>query len=162
VSSKALAAAAVLLLAACSGDDDTDDATGPTIGEDGCPVPAAIVAEAVGHAVEAEPDGERSCAYVAGGDAGAGGRVEVHVSALADEPYGDVLAEAERRAGPTVDLDDGEVDDAERGWVATVGRAVQLGAADSETLVVVAVVDPLLDAEGARDVADRLASEVLG
>jgi hypothetical protein len=87
--------------------------------------------------------------------------VEVVARSLEEEGFGEALAEVERRAGPTVLLAEGAVDGAERGWVASVGRAVQVGAADDVTLVVVAVTDPLLDAEAAEAVATRLAGEAL-
>jgi hypothetical protein len=104
----------------------------------------------------------RACTYAAQGDDAAGARVEISVRSLGDEAYGDVLSEVERRAGPTVPLGDGDVDDADVGWLVNVGRAVQVGAADGRTLVVVAVTDPLLDAESAGEVAMKLAGEALG
>lgn len=160
---KSLLVAAAVLLAACSsGDDDATTTTRPT---GACPLPAAVVANAVGHAVNVEPGDERgACAYVADADIAPGGRVEIVVRSLTDdEGFAAALAEVERRSGPTVSLGDGgsDVDGADRGWVATVGRAVQVGAADDARLVVVVVSDPLLDAEAAEKVAARLAAEVL-
>ena len=154
---------AALALAACSGDDDDAGPTPTTAAATGCPVTVASVAEALARPVAVDPEGagERSCAFVGEGDGGAGVRVEVVARSLAEEGFGSVLADVERRSGPTVALPDGAVDGAERGWIASVGRAVQVGAADDETLVVVAVTDPLLDAEAAEAVAVRLAGEVL-
>jgi len=144
-----LVAAAVLLAACSSGDDEGSATTTTRVG--GCPVAIRDVADAVGHAVtvEGEPD-PRSCAFVADAEGVAGGRVEVSLRSLAEGGFGEVLAEVERRSGPTVVLDADEV-----------GRAVQVGAADGERLVLVAVTDPLLDAEAAREVAVHLAGEAL-
>ena len=153
--------AAALLLAACSGGDDDGDATATTRPTGGCPVAAAVVAEALTHPVAVErSDASGSCAYVGEGDA-VGSRVEVSIRSLVDEPFSAVLAAVERRAGPTVLLEPDDVDGAERGWVATVGRSVQIGAAAGDVLVVVAVVDPLLDADAALEVARTLAGEAL-
>jgi hypothetical protein len=155
-----LVAAAVLLAACSSGDDEGSAPT--TTGPGGCPVATRVVADVVGHAVsiEGEPD-PLSCAYVADAEDAAGGRVEISLRPLTEGGFGEVLAEVEQRSGPTVVLDPGDVDGADRGWVATVGRAVQVGAADDERLVLVAVTDPLLDAEAAREVAVRLAGDAL-
>jgi hypothetical protein len=155
---KRLLLAAAALLAACTGDDDDGDATATTEPPAGCPVAAAVVAEAVAHPVTVDDavTGDGTCRFV-----GDGARIEIVARSLADEGFGVTRAEVERRSGPTVDLADGAVDGAERGWIATVGRAVQLAAADGETLVVVAVTDPVLDAEAAQAVAARLAGEVL-
>lgn len=149
---------ALVVVAGCSGDGE-GDAAPPTSGSaSGCPVAAAVVAEAVGHAVTIERgQAPGSCAFV-GED---GGRVEVDRRDLTGEGFGAVLAEVERRSGPTAALDTDRVDGAERGWVGVVGRAVQVGAAAGETLVVVAVVEPLLDADAAEEVATRLAGEAL-
>ena len=160
---KRLLVMAALVLTACSGDDDDAGPTPTTVPPTGCPVTAASVADALARpvTVDAGASGERSCAFLGEGDGGAGARVEVVARSLEEEGFGSALEEVQRRAGPTVLLPDGLVAGAERGWVATVGRAVQIGAADDETLVVVAVTDPLLDAEAAEAVAARLAGEVL-
>ena len=149
----------VLALAAgCAGDGGGGSATSSTRPPGACPVPAAVVAEAVGHEVAVDRGaGGRSCVYAGEG----GARVEVVERSLAEDGFGSVLEDVERRAGPTVLLEPGAVEGAERGWVATVGRGVQLGAASAEVLVVVAVVDPLLDAEAAEEVAAALAGEAL-
>jgi hypothetical protein len=151
-----------LALAACS-DDDDGSAAATTAPSTACPVAATSVAEALGRPVVVDPAAVdvRACAFLGEGDDGAGVRVEVVARSLAEEGFGTALAEVERRAGPTVALPEGLVDEAERGWIASVGRAVQVGAADDETLVVVAVTDPLLDAEAAQAVAARLAGEAL-
>ena len=149
-------------LAACSDDDDATPAA-TTARSTACPVAVASVADALGRPVVVDPTApdDRTCAFLGEGDDGAGVRVEVVARSLAEEGFGTALAEVERRAGPTVALPEGLVDAAERGWIASVGRAVQVGAADDETLVVVAVTDPLLDAEAAQAVAARLAGEAL-
>lgn len=155
---KWFAAAAAVLLVACAGDDGDGDATPTTRPTSGCPLAAAVVAEAVAHPVAIERlASPRSCAYVGDG-ASAGARVEVSLRSLADEPYADVLAAVEQRAGPTVGA---RVEGAERAWVVRVGRSVQVGAASGEVLAVVAVVDPLLDADAAEAVAVALAGEAL-
>ena len=158
--SKSLPAlAAVLALAACSPGGDDDESTPTTTSTEGCALAADVVAEAVGHevVVEREPSGRPSCAYLHEG----GSRVEVSRRSLADEGFAAVLAEVEADAGPTVALGRDAVDGAERGWIAVVGRAVQVGAASGEDLVLVAVADPDLDAEAAREVAEALAGEAL-
>jgi len=158
----AAALAALAGLAACS-DDDGGSSPPTTDERSGCAVAPGVVEEAVGHGVDVErrPSGPGSCAYVGGGDASAGARVEVAVRSLDDEPFAEVLAAVEQRSGPTVVLPAGLVEGADRGWVAAVGRAVQLGAARGQELVLVSVVDPLLDAAAAEEVAGKLAGEVL-
>jgi hypothetical protein len=172
----AVAALAALValggVGACSsGDDGADDEARAGGNTRGCPLAAEAVAEEVGHPVDVDrrPAGARSCAYTGAGDA-AGARVEVALRSLdgedgggddGDDGYEAALAEAQRQAGPTAALPESLVDGAERGWVATAGRAVQVGAADEERLVIVAVVDPRLDADAAREVAGRLAGEAL-
>ena len=155
---KRLLLAAAVLLAACTSDDDTGDPAATTAPPAGCPVTAAVVAEAVAHPVSVDENvtGDGTCACV-----GDGARLEIIARSLAEEGFGVTRAEVERRSGPTVDLPEGVVDGAERGWIATVGRAVQVAAADEATLVVVAVTDPVLDAEAAQAVAARLAGEIL-
>jgi hypothetical protein len=151
-----------VLLAACSGGDDGDESTATTDDAGGCPVAASAVGEALGRPVAVEDDGDpQACTYAAQGGDDVGTRVEISVRSLRDEPYGDVVSEVERRAGPTVALGDGDVDGADVGWIVSVGRAVQVGAADGRSLVVVAVTDPLLDAEAAGEVAMALAGEAL-
>ena len=149
----------IALLAACSGDDDAAAPAATTVPPSGCPVTVAAVEAAVEHPVTVDPEvsDERTCAFVDD----AGSRIEVAAESLGEQGFGAVLQEVERRAGPTAALPDGLVDGAERGWIAVVGRAVQVGAADDETLVVVAVTDPLLDADAAQTVEASLAGEVL-
>jgi hypothetical protein len=157
----AVAFAALALAGACSDDDGEPEAPPVTGATAGCPLPQAVVADAVGHPVSVERGDERgTCAYVTNDGAATGGRVEVSVQQLDDLSYADALADVERRTGRAENLDD-RVDGSERGWLVTVGRAVQVGAADDERLVVVAVTDPLLDADAARQVAIDLAGEAL-
>ena len=150
---------AALVLAACTGDDDDGAPAETTMPPTGCPVTVAVVEAAVEHTVtvDAAAADARACAFVDE----AGARIEIVAQSLAEQGFGAALEEVERRAGPTTALGDGAVDGAERGWIAVVGRAVQIGAADDETLVVVAVTDPVLDAEAAETVAATLAGEVL-
>lgn len=158
---KSFLVAATIVLVACSSGDD-GDATPTTRSTTACPVPAAVVAAAVGHAVSVERGNEPgSCAYVADAEVAAGARVEVVVRPVDDEAFAAALAQVEQRSGPAVALGDDDVDGADRGWVATVGRSVQLGAADDAELVVVVVTDPLLDAEAAEQAAARIAEEAL-
>ena len=156
---KRLLLLAVVLLAACTGDDDDAAPVETTVPPRGCPVTVAAVEAALEHPVTIDPAASdvRTCAFVDE----AGARIEVVAQSLAEQGFGAALAEVERRAGPTAPLPDGLVDGAERGWIAIVGRAVQVGAADNETLAVVAVTDPALDAEAAQTVAATLAGEVL-
>lgn len=157
--SKCLLVAIAVATAACSrggGDDATTSTTRPT---GGCPVAAATVAEVLERPVDVERlPRSGGCRYV-GEDAGA--RVEVVARADGGDAYARLLGDVEREVGPTEPLPAGAVDGAERGWVVRVGRAVQLGAARGRTLVVVAVTDPLLDADGAQRVAAALAGEAL-
>ena len=90
-----------------------------------------------------------------------GGRVVVDMRALGDgtSPAPSRSSAAGRSDEP---LADGDVDDADRGWVGTVGRAVRWAPPTSVRLSTVVVVDPGLDAEAAHDVAARLAGEALG
>jgi hypothetical protein len=152
--------AVVLLVAACSSDGDDDATTPTTVRTGGCPVAAAVVAEAVGHdvVVERRSSGRGSCAYV--GVVGA--RVEVALRTVEDAAaLQEVRDDVESRAGPVADLPGGLVDGAAQGWVAVVGRAVQVAAVRDEQLVLVAVADPALDADAARRVAADLAGEAL-
>lgn len=153
-------------MAACSGGDD--DAASPTTSPaGGCPVDGTVVAEAVGHdiAVERGPRGSRTCTYVGVGEVDevslAGARVEVTARSLDDRPFAAVLADVERRSGPTVALPDDLVDGADRGWIVSAGRAVQLGAARDDLLVIVAVSDPILDRVAAEEAAAAIAEAAL-
>jgi hypothetical protein len=65
-------------------------------------------------------------------------------------------------AGRVDDLPEGAVDGADRGWVATLGRVAQVGAAGGDRLVQVTVADPAVDAAAARAIAFDLAGQVLG
>lgn len=155
---KWLVAVAAVLVVACAGGDGEGEGAPTTRPTGGCPVAASVVAEAVAHPVAVERlAAPRACAYLGDG-AAAGARVEVSVRSLAEEPYPDVLAAVEQRAGPTVGA---RVEGAERAWAVRVGRSVQVGAAAGELLAVVAVVDPLLDADAAEAVAVALAGEAL-
>lgn len=159
----AAALAAAGLLAACSGDDG-DGGTGAQPAPRGCPVAAEVVEDALGHpvTVRRSPSGRGSCAYAGLGGARAGALVEVAVRRLdGEDAYEAALAAAERRAGPATALEPGAVDGAERGWTLRAGRAVQLAAAAGDRLVVVAVVDPDLDAGAAAAVAADLAAAAL-
>jgi hypothetical protein len=160
---------ATCLVAGCGNEGGDDDAAGP---RDECPVATDAVAEALGVpvavggtatparctytvAVEAPEDDEDGPGRV-------GGRVVVDVRPLAAGDYASALESVERRAGPTEPLNPGDVDDAERGWVSTVGRAVSVGAADDLRLATVVVVDAGLDAASARAAALEIAGEALG
>ncbi len=158
-----LACVVLLALGACGDDGGGGDGPPVTGATAGCPVARTAVEEALGRAVVVERgNAEGTCAFVPHEGTAAGARVEVVVSSLADQGFAAALADVERRSGPAELLGDDAVDGAERGWVVTVGRSVQVGAADGERLTVVVVTDPLLDGAAARDVAIDLAGQVLG
>lgn len=156
---KSLLVLAVLALGACSSGDDEGSTTPTTARAAGCPVAPDVVIDAVGHHVRVErrTAGAGSCAYLGNG----GARVEVALRSLDDRGFPEVLADVERRAGGTIVLPDDLVEGAERGWIAEAGRAVQVGAAAGDRLAIVAVVDPALDLDTAREVAADLAGEAL-
>jgi hypothetical protein len=165
----ALWVALVGALAGCGGGGD-DGATGE--GDDtGCPVPVAAVADSVGYevVVDGEPSGA-TCRFVPDDAAAAahpGAHVLVVVRVLAGNEDGasgyDIARSAvEDGAGRVDDLPEGAVEGASRGWVATLGRVAQVGAAGGDRLVQVTVADPAADAPAARAIAYDVAGQVLG
>jgi hypothetical protein len=160
---------AICLVAGCGDDGSDDGVVGP--GAE-CPVAPDAVAEALGVPVAVGAGASPTrCTYSVAveppdddedGPGRVGGRVVVDVRALAGGDYASALETVERRGGPTEALKEGDVDDAERGWVSTVGRAVSVGAADELRLATVVVVDAGLDAAGAREAALQIAGEALG
>ena len=71
------------------------------------------------------------------------------------------LASVEASAGPVEHLGEDDVDGAERGWVARVGRVVQVGAVRDLELVQVTVADATLDVTAAEAIAIELAGQAL-
>jgi hypothetical protein len=166
-----LAVVVVAAAAACGGDggggterDEADDS--------GCPIAPARVAELLGYDVSIDPAGASaaSCRYLPAesvADDHPAANVLVVERELADGDPGEsgydaALSTVEAEVGPVDPLPDGAVDGAERGWVATLGRVVQVGAAADKRLVQVTVVDGALDAAAARAIALDLAEDALG
>lgn len=168
------AAVACLLVAALGGcsfggdDDGDDDAAGDDeAGDSGCAVEPGRVGALLGYDVVVADDkgGASSCRFepvdaVAGDHPGAS--VVIVERRLAEGGFPAALAAVESAAGPVEPFGDGELDGADRGWVARVGRVVQVGAARESDLVQVTVADAALDAAGAEAIALDLASEALG
>lgn len=139
------------------GDDDAVEAT--------CLVDPGRVAQLLGYEVTVtEEKGGRECRFVptdADAEAHPGAEVVVAIRELADddEAFDNVVAAVEADIGPTQAIG---VDHADRGFVARVGRAVQVGAVRDRRLVQVTVVDGTLDANAAESVATDLAGQALG
>jgi hypothetical protein len=161
--------ALVVALAGCAGGGD-DDGGGET-DESGCPIPVAAVGDVLGYAVVVDGDhSEATCRFVpdeVAADEHPGAHVLVVVRTLAGNEDGasgyDIARSAvEDSAGGVDDLPEGAVDGAARGWVATLGRVAQVGAADGDRLVQVTVADPAADAPAARAIGFDLAGQVLG
>jgi hypothetical protein len=179
---RAAAVACALALAVgavgCS-DDDDDAAAGAT--DSGCPVEPARVGELLGYEVVVDEDRAtaEACRFEPAdlrGDEGngvdegepslAGAHVlvvERRIAGSSDGRDGYTAArdDVEVDVGPTEALADGVVEDG-RGWVARVGRVVQVGVARDRRLVQVTVAEPTVDAARAEAVALDLALEALG
>jgi hypothetical protein len=167
----ALGAGFALLVGAGSGCTD-DDGGGGGGGRDrsGCPVSPAEVGDALGYEVVVDEDtaSETSCRFVPadGVEGHPGSSVVVAERELASGPddeegFDAVQAGVASEVGPVEAIDGDDVDGADRGWVATLGRVVQVGAADGDRLVQVTVADGELDAAEARAVALQLAEAAL-
>lgn len=160
-----LACAVALVLAACSGDGDDEDASDPASDEDsGCPVDPGRVGELLGYDVVVHDDTATvaACRYdPADADAHPGSQVIVVQRRLADDGYGAALAAVESSAGPTEPLPEGSVGGIDQGWVARLGRVVQVGAARDQRLVQVTVADAALDVAAAEEVAIELARDAI-
>lgn len=151
------------------GDDGGDDERGgeDVDGDSGCPVAPGRVGELLGYEVVVADDkgGTASCRYVPApiaADDHPGASVLVMARRLAEDGFTAALAAVESSAGPVQPFGPEVVDDADRGWIARVGRVVQVGAAEGLDLVLVTVADSLLDVEAAQDVAIELAGQALG
>jgi hypothetical protein len=153
-------------LAAGCGDDGDEP---PRRDATGCPVAVDYVAELLGYDVEVAGDGasELACRYE---PVDAGERPGSHVliverDVVDDGGYENVQSGVEATASSLEVLDDDAVADlgegAERGWVADVGRAVQVGVGTGDALFQVTVADAGRTAEEARDVALDLAAEAI-
>ena len=164
----ALAAFAAVLLAA--GCDDDGEAEAPR--DSGCPVEPGQVADLLGYEVVVIEDtaSTEACRFEPSdpGDADpdtdepsrAGAHVLVVERRIAAGGYVAVRDAVEVDVGPTEALTD--VVDGGTGWIARVGRVVQVGVARDRRLVQVTLADPTLDAEAAGDIAVELAVEALG
>ena len=166
----AVLGAAITLVTGAGCDDDSGGGGGSGRDESGCPVSPAEVGEALGYdvVVDEATATDTSCRFVPaeGVDGHPGAHVVVAERELASGPddeegYDAVLSGVESEVGPVDAIDGDDVDGADRGWVATLGRVVQVGAADGDRLVQVTVADGALDADEARDVALQLAERAL-
>jgi hypothetical protein len=155
----------VALAAGCSDDGDEPPRRDAT----GCPVAVDYVAELLGFEVEALEEGasELACRYE---PVDAGERPGSHVliverDVVDDGGYENVRSGVEATASSLEVLDEDAVADlgegAERGWVAEVGRAVQVGVGTGDALFQVTVADADRTAEEAREVALDLAAEAI-
>jgi hypothetical protein len=156
---------AVSLVAGCSDDDGSPPRRDAT----GCPVAVDYVAELLGYEVAVVDEGasELACRYepVDGGER-PGSHVLIVERAVVDEGgYEAVRSGIEAEASTVEDLADDVRSDlgeaAERGWVAEVGRAVQVGVSTGEALFQITVVDAERAADEAREVALALAAEAI-
>ena len=160
----AIACAAVLALSACSRDGDDDEEASPDDGESVCPVDPGLVTDLLGYAVviDTKTATSSSCRFLpSDADAHPGAHVIVAERELAAEGYVAALASVEAATGPAELLPEGSVGGIDRGWVARLGRVVQVGAAHDRRLVQVTVADAALDVEGAEEVAIELAREAI-
>lgn len=161
--------AAALLIAGCS-DDGGGDEEAAEAEDSGCPVEPGQVGELLGYEVAVVEDvaSTGSCRFepVDLGDddpdtdvpSRAGASVLVVERRIAEGGYTAVRDAVEVDVGPTEALDDVE---GGAGWIARVGRVVQVGVARDRRLVQVTVVDPALDADAAGDIAVELARTAL-
>jgi hypothetical protein len=155
--------AAALLLGACSLGDDDDDA-GDTTDDSGCPVEPGRVSELLGYevTVDSDTDSAASCRYEpVDDDAHPGSHVLVIKQPLAEDGYTAAFESVEEAAGPAEELPEGAVDGAERGWVARLGRVVQIGAAGDGQLVQITVADDSLDVVDAEEIAMALVEDAI-
>ena len=166
--------AAVLLLAgmaatvAACGDDGEGEVPIDDAAASGCLVGPARVGAVVGYEVEVVEQSRAACRFEPVDEAEhPGAHVLVARRDLAGgEPgesgYDAALADVEAEVGPVDPLADDAVDGADRGWVASLGRVVQVAAAVDERLVQVTVADGDLDAAAARAAAMAIAEDAIG
>ena len=161
-----------MLSAGCD-EDDGDEPTGAT--DSGCPVEPARVGELLGYEVvvdertatteacrfePADTQGDEGNALDEGEPSLEGAHVLVVQRRIAGDGFDAARDAVEVDVGPTEALPDDLVDGG-RGWIARVGRVVQVSAARDRRLVQVTVAEPTLDAEAAEAVALDLAVEAL-
>lgn len=165
----AVALLLVLAVAGCSGDDGDDDGgrDGGGRGTAGCLVDPDRVEDLLGYevVVDGTPAADGTCRFEpADPEAHPGAFVVVAERELADddEAFEAARAAVEADAGPTTPIGAQDVARADRGWIARVGRVVQVGAVRDRRLVQVTVVDADLDRAGAEAVAFDLADRALG
>jgi hypothetical protein len=162
-----VAALAVLVVAGCS-DGGSDDVPVDDAAAVGCLVGPSRVGDALGYEVEVVERTRTFCRFEPVDSVEhPGAQVMVTRRDLADgEPgetgYDAALADVEAEVGPVDPLPQDAVDGADRGYVAALGRVVQVGAAVDDRLVQVTVADGALDAAGARAVAEDLAEDAIG
>lgn len=166
-----MALVATAVLGACDVDDGEDEEV-KAPRDSGCPVEPGQVAELVGYEVVVVEDAASTvaCRFEPAdpGDTDpgtdepsrAGAHVLVVERRIAAGGYRAVRDAVEVDVGPTEALAD--VVEGGAGWVARVGRVVQVGVARDRRLVQVTVADPALDAAAASDIAVELAVEALG
>lgn len=160
----ALVAAGVLV--AGIGDDGGEP---PHRDATGCPVAVEYVAEVLAWEVEVADDGasELACRYEpTDPDAHPGSHVLIVERDVADDGgYETILSGVQAEASAVEVLDEGAIGEvvagAERGWVAELGRVVQVGASTGDALFQITVADDGRTAEEAREVAVALAVDAV-
>ena len=156
---------ATALAAGCADDGDPPPRRDAT----GCPVAVDYVAELLEYEVDVVEDGasELACRYE---PVDAGERPGSHVliverSIVDDGGYEAVRSGIEAEASTVETLDAEAIaelgEGAERGWLAEVGRAVQVGVSTGDALFQITVADAERSAEDAREVALVLAAEAI-
>jgi hypothetical protein len=156
---------ATALVASCGDDGDEPPRRDAT----GCPVAVDYVAELLEYEVDVLEEGasELACRYepVDGAERPGSHVLIVERSVVDDGGYEAVRSGIEAEASTVETLDEEAIADlgegAERGWVAEVGRAVQVGVSTGEALFQVTVADAERSADDAREVALVLASEAI-
>lgn len=161
-----------LVLAGVGCDDDDGGGDDEAVVDSGCPVDPGQVGELLGYEVAVVEDvaSTEACRFepVDAGDvepdddepSRVGAHVLVVERRLAEGGYTAVRDAVEVDVGPTEALA-ADVVDGGQGWIARVGRVVQVGVARDRRLVQVTVADPTLDADAAADIALDLALEAL-
>lgn len=135
----------------------------------GCPVAVEYVAEVLAWDVEVAAEGasDLACRYEPT-DPGAhpGSHVLIVERDVADDGgYETILSGVQAEASAVEVLDEGAIGDvvagAERGWVAELGRVVQVGVSTGDSLFQVTVADDERTAAEAREVAVALAADAI-
>jgi hypothetical protein len=162
-----VAAVLAAVAAACSGGGG-DDVPVDDAAASGCLVGPTLVGELLGYDVEVVEQSRAGCRFEPVDEAEHPGahvlvtRRDLAAGDPGESGYDAVLADVEAEVGPVDPLSDDALDGADRGWVASLGRVVQVAAAVDERLVQVTVADGDLDAPAARTVAMDIAEDAIG